>query len=112
MSLKAPAPISRKIGGFDDDQPQSVGRNLGRPAFVVYTPLYPSMHAADGELAGLIEVRDRFVVLALLILDHESMPRVVSIHGEPACPTATTRVADQPIKKVLAAGGLSENRIA
>jgi hypothetical protein len=55
---------------------------------------------------------DGLIVLALSILDHQSMPRVVGVHRKGARPTVASGVTDQPIEAVLAAWALSEDRIA
>jgi len=42
------------------------------------------MYAADREDPGLIEVRERLVVLTLSILDHEPTGRVVGVYRQSA----------------------------
>jgi hypothetical protein len=70
------------------------------------------MYAADCEHVGLVEVRDRFVVLTLSILNHESTRRVVGVHRQDAATPVSPRVADQPIEAVLPARGFAEDRVA
>jgi hypothetical protein len=88
-----------------------VRRNLDGPTLVVYPSLDSAMYAADGEHVGLVEVRDRLVVLTLSILDHELTRRVVGVHRQATSPISS-RVADQPIEAVLAARGFAEDRVA
>lgn len=70
------------------------------------------MHAADREHVRLVEVRDRLVVLTLSILHYEATPRIVGVYRQGATPPVSSRVADQPIKAVLAARAFAENPVA
>jgi hypothetical protein len=89
-----------------------VDGNLCRSPVVVYAALDSTMHSADRQHAGLVEVGNGLVVLPLSILDHESMVCVVGIHRKGAPRAIAARVADQPIKAVLTACRLLEDRVA
>jgi hypothetical protein len=70
------------------------------------------MHAADREHVRLVEVRDRLVVLALSILDHEPTRRVVGVYRQGAASSISSGVADEPIKAVLSASAFAEDGVA
>ncbi len=70
------------------------------------------MYAADCEHVGLVEVRDRLVVLTLSILDHELTRRVVGVHRQGAPATIPPRIAGKPTEAMLTARRLPEDRVA
>ncbi|MGH2902795.1 MAG: hypothetical protein ACRDK7_04320 [Solirubrobacteraceae bacterium] len=86
--------------------------NLGCSAVVVYVSLDSTMYAADRKHVRLVEVRDGLVVLSLSILDYEPVSRVVGVHRQGAPATIASGIARQPVKAVLTARGLAEDRVA
>jgi hypothetical protein len=89
-----------------------VGWNLDCAAFVIDLSLQPAMNTADGQHVRLVEVGDRFVVLALSVLDHKPVRCVVCIHRKGAPSAVAAWIAHQPIKAVLTTRGLTEDRVA
>ena len=70
-----------EFGGRDDDQSQAVLRDQGVAEAVVPLALQASMHATDGEAIGLVEVRDRSIVLEFAVLDDQVRLGPVAVHG-------------------------------
>ena len=103
--------IGHQIARPDDDQPESVDGDLPLAGRRICA-LDSTMHSADRQHAGLVEVGNGLVVLTLSILDHESMACVVGIHRKGAPRAIAARVADQPIEAVLTACRLLEDRVA
>lgn len=70
-----------------------MGGYLGVAAVVVQGPLFAAVDAADRQLLGLVEDRDRLVVLALAVLDDEFQIGPVPVDGQRCPSTAGTGVA-------------------
>lgn len=96
MPQEPSALIAGKIARSDDDQAESVSGNLDLSALVIEPPLDSSMHAADREYVWLVEVGYGLIVLALSILDHEPMARIVGVYRQTPSHAIASRIADEP----------------
>jgi hypothetical protein len=70
------------------------------------------MHAAHGQYVRLVEVRERCVMLALLILHDESAARIERVDRKPPAAPVRSRVAYEPVELVLPRRSLAEQLIA
>jgi hypothetical protein len=89
-----------------------VGGDLDVAALVVDPALLPPVNAADGGPIRLIEERDRLVVLALSVLDHELVLGVVGVNGQALSALLRIRVPGEPLELVLSQGLLAQELVA
>lgn len=59
------------------------------------------MDPADGEAVRLVEVRDRFSVLAFVVFDHQVVVGPVRVDRELGTAPRGVRVAQEPVESVL-----------
>ena len=86
------------------------GSDLAAP-FVVPTSLLAPVNAAHGQHIWLAEMRVRFGMLELLVLDDESVMRIEGIDRKSPLAPVLAGVADQPLERVLRFGFLAEQLV-
>jgi hypothetical protein len=86
--------------------------DLGIAPFVVPTSLLATMDAADGEPLGLVEERNRLIVLSLAVFDHQVTAGVVRINRQAPAQTLRVRIPEEPVEGVLPKSSLAKNLVA
>jgi hypothetical protein len=103
-------PIASELLRPDYEEAQSVLGDLLVAALVVKTTLLTAANAADRWPP--VEERDRLVMLALPVFDHQSVIGVVSVNWQPSSPSVLTGIAEQPFEPMLALAALAEDFVA
>ena len=101
-----------KIGGSDYHQRDAVCRDDLVATGVVSSPLDPAVNSAHRDAIGLVEMRDRTVVLQLPVLHHDVRRGPIAIDWEPDAPPTLARVTEQPLKAILALADLTQGLVA
>lgn len=90
-----------QVGGGDGYQLEVMSGNLFFAPEVVKSSLLTPVDSGDREAVGLVEVRNRFVVLPFPVLDDQPLAGPVSVDREGPTTTVLARVAAQPFKAML-----------
>lgn len=104
--------VACEVYGPEDDETQAVGGNKLLAAFVVELALVTSMNAGDREAIRLVEVGDGLVVLALPVLDDDSVIGVVGVERKADTNAGPAGVSEEPVKTVLPSTLLVEYLVA
>ena len=85
-----------------------MSRYFAHASLVVDATLLPTVDARHRHATRLVEVCDRLAVLALVVLDDDSVRREEGIDRKRTTSAVLASIADQPLEAMLPRGGLIE----